>query len=86
MPLNDCPPPLAGLVVPNHHSPPATPLAPPPTTGSAAPFAVRVTVAVPAAIEFGVRVMEVKVGPVRSIRSVAVATGPQLPAASRAWT
>ena len=72
--------------VPIHHSPPATPLARPPTSGSVAPFTASATLAVPTGIEPGVRVMPVKVGAVRSTRSVAATRGPQLPRASLAWT
>ena len=81
-PLKAVPVPAAMFEVPIHHSPPATPLARPPTSGSVAPLTASATPAVPARTELGVRVMPLKVGDVRSTRSVVVTGAPQLPVAS----
>ena len=85
-PLKAVPVPAMMFEPPIHHSPPATPLARPPTSGSVAPLTASATPAVPTGTELGVRVMPLKVGAVRSTRSVAVTRAPQLPAASWAWT
>ena len=85
-PLKAVPPPGAGLVVPNQYSPPATPLARPLTKGSVAPFRERVIETVPTGTAFGVRVIPVKVGAVRSIRRVVLIAVLQFPAASFART
>ena len=44
-PVKAVPAPAVGAAVPNQYSPPATPLARPPTSGSTAPLTVRVTLA-----------------------------------------
>lgn len=74
------------FVAPNQYSPPATPLARPLTKGSDEPFTFNCTVAVPIAMEFGVSVMLLKVGGVRSIKSVALIVVLQFPATSLART
>ena len=84
-PVKGVPPPGAGAVVPIQYSPPETPAARPAASGSLAPFTVIVTLVAPS-VGLGASVMPVKVGAVRSIRSVTVAVGPQLPAASFPWT